>query len=375
MKYFAIIFLAFLSVPAAEARVFDPVAKYENGEPVEILIVPGHDDASPGAVFRGQREADMSLMLAKKIAEELSSDPNMFVTVTRNDDGYIPPLATYLAENEKEIHDFIADAKRETERLIEKGNIDVPGGVRHNNASSEVAYNLYGINKWIADEQFDLVIHIHFNDDTSHWGDNPGEYGGFTIYVPDENLPNADKARPLASFIGAEMKKTFFPSNLPLEAERADENGLVPDFRLIALGSNRTLETPSILVEYSYIYEPHVVKELLPLTTDVMARATARGVFNYLSGTQAWPSLTYEWQKVLGVSTKPNPDVLAVQYALREAGFFPAKNLDRDDCPFSGIFGPCTQKAVKAFQRSRSLADDGLVGPQTAAALNSLFAF
>lgn len=363
------------SVVSAQVPAFDPIEKYANGGIVEVLVVPGHDEENPGAVFRGQKEADMNLILGKKIAAELSGDEQLFVTITRDETGYYPPLQKYLDENEKEISEFIKDRKRATERFLERNDIVVESGVTHNNAPTDVALGLYGINKWAAEESFDLIIHIHFNDDTSHFGNNMGEYGGYTIYIPDEHLLNADRAKPLAQSIGREMRKTFFRSNLPIEAERSDEFGLVPDFKLIALGSNRTLETPSILVEYSYIYEPHVSAEFLDLSTDVMARATARGVFNMLSGPQEWRNLSYVWKTPLSLSTKKSTDALALQYGLRELGFYPPKNHDRDNCPFSGFYGPCTQKAVKEFQKIHKLQVDGLAGPRTLEIMNAVFGF
>ncbi|MBV9300585.1 MAG: peptidoglycan-binding protein [Acidobacteriaceae bacterium] len=55
------------------------------------------------------------------------------------------------------------------------------------------------------------------------------------------------------------------------------------------------------------------------------------------------------------------PEVEELQRALAAAGFDP----DTAD----GSFGPETRKAVIAFQTKRGLIVDGLVGPQTAAAL------
>ncbi len=54
------------------------------------------------------------------------------------------------------------------------------------------------------------------------------------------------------------------------------------------------------------------------------------------------------------------PDVRELQRALRAAGF---------DAPANGRFDDATERAVRAFQRSRHLAIDGIVGPATRAAL------
>jgi peptidoglycan L-alanyl-D-glutamate endopeptidase CwlK len=55
------------------------------------------------------------------------------------------------------------------------------------------------------------------------------------------------------------------------------------------------------------------------------------------------------------------PDVVALQQALESAGFSPGA--------IDGSFGPGTEAAVLAFQRSKGLAADGVVGPNTATAL------
>ena len=55
------------------------------------------------------------------------------------------------------------------------------------------------------------------------------------------------------------------------------------------------------------------------------------------------------------------PDVTALQQALQAAGFSPGA--------IDGSFGLGTEAAVLAFQRSKGLAADGVVGPNTATAL------
>jgi len=55
------------------------------------------------------------------------------------------------------------------------------------------------------------------------------------------------------------------------------------------------------------------------------------------------------------------PDVVELQKSLQSAGFSPGA--------FDGQFGPGTEAAVLAFQHSKGLAADGIVGPNTATAL------
>ena len=57
------------------------------------------------------------------------------------------------------------------------------------------------------------------------------------------------------------------------------------------------------------------------------------------------------------------PRVERLQTALTELGFSPG--------PSDGVFGPKTERAVKAFQRSVDLEPSGIVTSQTANALNN----
>ena len=57
------------------------------------------------------------------------------------------------------------------------------------------------------------------------------------------------------------------------------------------------------------------------------------------------------------------PDVLTLQSTLKQLGFDP-NGVD-------GTFGPGTEAAVIAFQKSKGLTPDGMVGPNTMAALQS----
>ena len=372
LNIFAIIIIfGFLPKVSFGEEAFLPNAlRYRAGETIKILVIPGHDKKYSGAYFNGVSEQAINLQLANKIKEELTKDPQLSVTVTRNDDGYIPEIQEYFDEEEREINRFIKNHKESTKKAISENEIDPGEQVPHADALPTVAYQLYGVNKWASENDFDIIINIHFNDDTSHSPKERGDFSGFSIYVPDENLPNHDDAIIIGEAIGQRMKQTFPVSDMPLEKNKADENGVITDFNLIALGSNRTLKIPSVLVEYSYIYEPQTRPEVFDLSAFVMARATTRGIYDYLNGRQDMKNLLYSWGKE-PIGKSLSNDVMALQYGLREIGFYPPKTMN--DCPFTGNFGPCTLQAVKDFQKANGLKADGVVGPKTKETLNAIF--
>src|SRR5688500_20102403 len=57
------------------------------------------------------------------------------------------------------------------------------------------------------------------------------------------------------------------------------------------------------------------------------------------------------------------PDVLTLQSTLKQLGF--------DPHGVDGVFGPGCEAAVIAFQQSKGLTADGVVGPATMAALQT----
>ena len=67
----------------------------------------------------------------------------------------------------------------------------------------------------------------------------------------------------------------------------------------------------------------------------------------------------------LEVITDPEV-VTALQQALVSAGYDPGEA--------DGTFGPQTEAAVVAFQQDNGLSPDGIVGPETASALNAAVA-
>ena len=187
-------------------------------------------------------------------------------------------------------------------------------------------------------------------------------------------MPNHKESLAFGNAVGLRLLKSVYKSNLPLEMENALESGAIPDFKLIAIGSNMTLEIPSILVEYSYIYEPMVSTTFLGLSTDVMAQATATGIRDYYSMSKSTSrNLKYRWFEGLSENKEPSIPVAALQYALFELGQYPPMKFTREDCPLTGRFGPCTKEAVKGFQASQGLKADGVVGSYTLGVLNYLF--
>ncbi|MFA5751144.1 MAG: N-acetylmuramoyl-L-alanine amidase [Candidatus Paceibacterota bacterium] len=219
--------------------------------PVKILIVPGHDKDSIGAQFLNLKEEEMTEELALKIYEELKNDERFDVYITRDESGYLSEFENYFTEGREQIISFIEEAKKRTKEKIKEGSYIDKSDIQHK-VTLNTGVKLYGINKWIASNNIDTVIHIHFNDYSRKNKKVEGKYNGFAIYVPEEQMDNAEKSIVLAKNIFEQLETRYKTSN-----NVEEYGGIVTTQELIALGSNGTLpkDTSSVLIEYGYIYE------------------------------------------------------------------------------------------------------------------------
>ncbi len=342
--------------------------------PIKILIVPGHDDASSGAVYNGMKESTLTLELGQKLFNEFTGDPLFEPYLARTALGYTPEIASYFVGNKDQINEYRQHVKEEKEKLLASGFAQVDG-VTHNNASEEVGFKLYGINKWANDHGIDLVLHVHFNDVPRADTSAPGDYSGFTIYAPDTQYANGWKSQEISTYVYDHLSKYFATSNLNKE-----NAGIVSEQELIAIGSNNSLTAKSLLIEYGYIYEAqHLDPKVRLAVFQKMADETYAGVKEYFTSKKGSIKLknslvTNKFTTLLEPGMQGSTDVLALQAALLDLGFYPAGVATKNDCPLSGKFGPCTKAAVMAFQRHYGISPLGFVGPATRAKLNALLA-
>jgi N-acetylmuramoyl-L-alanine amidase len=251
-------------------------------QPIKILIVPGHDNEVWGTQYGNLKEADMNLVLATQIYNNLKKDKRFKVYITRNKTGYTKEFADYFTNHRDEIKTFKDSAKQAMAAKVADGDFTVKESVPHHNVSEDVSLRLYGFNKWADENKMDAVIHVHFNDYPRSQKWEIGKYTGFTVYVPDGELPNGKTSFPLASSIYDQMYTKYKISDYEKEA-----GGLKFDQTLIAMGANDTLSpgVRSVLVEYGYIYE----KKFRKSTTrhqayKTMSSLTATGIKEYFFG-------------------------------------------------------------------------------------------
>ena len=94
----------------------------------------------------------------------------------------------------------------------------------------------------------------------------------------------------------------------------------------------------------------------------------AKARYRRLEAEGGWPSLPTE--DVLIKEGDAHGIVPALRDRLRAEGFHPGRSRAPNPAEDSDVFDAETAASLKAFQRSRSLKDDGVVGPNTLAALN-----
>ena len=354
---------------------------------IKILVVPGHEPDYGGAEFLGAskfgdiKERDITVKIGDDLQSLFASNPRYSVNITRSDTDWDPIFKNYFAEQWPTIADWVKQHEAVMTSYIAKGLVTRVTNVYHNTAPTNVALRLYAINKWIDENNIDIAIHIHINDDASHPAGVAGKYSGFVIYMPEKQYSNATAAQAVANSVFKHLSRYFPVSDMPAEAA-----GEVEDQDLIAVGSNNTSDAASMLIEYGYIYEPlfrtaamqdFVAKELAFQTYLGVQDFFGKGNDVNLSSNTA--TLPYHWDtdeyqnKNITSLTVPQPDIFAMQIALEDANYYPPAGSSSNDCPLTGIFGLCTEKALTVFQNDNGIVGENFFGPLTREAFNTKF--
>lgn len=361
------------------------LANYKNDK-VKILIVPGHDNDSFGTQFKGIKEAQMTAELGQELFEFFQKD-NKFETYTirvKNGD-YSQWFSDYFESNKEGIRNFRENSRKQMRQAVEQGMPGPDSQVYHNPAKDDDSLKLYAVNKWANENKVEIVLHIHFNDYPGRKLNRVGEYSGFSIYIPEHQLPNNRSSSELAKSLKNQMEKYFAKSDLP-----AESSALIEDQELIAVGSNASRDGVSALVEYGYVYEPPFRdKETREAIFKELAYQTYAGIKKFFGDTALLSSdyettlLPHAWNNPLKKGLSESKDTISLQMALHKEGLYPPAGKTSDDCPINGIFGNCVFEAVKNFQEkyaSEILAENdktetasGFAGPKTLAKLNEIY--
>lgn len=252
-------------------------AKFARGEPIKVLVVPGHDGEYGGTEYRGVREADLTLELGKMVRDRFAADSRFAVSITRESDAYTEEFARHFNTFSSLIWEFRDYVRAVFARAVARGDVELKTENHHGFAGSETARRLYGINLWANERGIDLVLHLHFNDYPRARQGIPGRYRGFALYIPESQFPNARASRALAESVKAHLNSALTVSDYPQEAE-----GIVEDQELIAVGSYGSLYPAALLIEYGYIYEPHVFDpKLRAQLFPALAELTYRGIVDF----------------------------------------------------------------------------------------------
>jgi N-acetylmuramoyl-L-alanine amidase len=345
---------------------------------VRILIMPGHEPSYGGAEYAALKERDMTVELGKNLQQYLENDPHYDVFIARDTEAWSPDFASYFKNKWNDIAAWKAASREEFSRLVSIGAATQTfSAVGHNSARDDVAVRLYGITKWSNEHKIDIAIHIHFNDHPGRNTNVAGNYSGFSIYVPASQYGNSTTTKAIADSLFTRLAKYNPVSNLVGES-----GGVIDEPELIAVGANNTADAASMLIEYSYIYEPQFEDaSARSLALKDLAFQTYLGLQDFFDppSTSKTAQLSetalgsYVWKRPIPDTGAAPADVFALQTALMVDGVYPPNGRSKNDCPRTGIIGPCTRAALGLFQDKYDISgEQGVVGGKTLEVLNQL---
>jgi N-acetylmuramoyl-L-alanine amidase len=374
--YNALILRNYITIKDLQDK-YDSIKIKDEKTKINILIVPGHEPNFGGTEYGILKERDMVVEVSKYMQEFFQNNSHYDIQVTRDDKTWDPVFDEYFKNNWDSIISFVKESKSEKKRLVKNGVYEkITTGVIHNAASPNVALRLYGINKWNNEHKTDIAIHIHFNDYPRKNIKSPGKYSGFAIYIPEKQYGNSTTTEAIANTVFKRLSKYNPVSDLPKE-----EGGVIQEQELIAIGAENTLDAPSMLIEYGYIYEPAFSNPAMrqALFKD-LAFQTYLGIqdffgsgndFTFVYDTLVLP---YEWKSDFTKDNGDSQSILALQTALISDGSYPPKGKNINECPRTGIFGPCTLSALRTFQDKHGIqSETDFVGEKTRKVLNSIY--
>ncbi len=349
----------------------------EGNPKVHIMIVPGHEPDYGGTEFDSLKERDLNVQLAKDLQSFFEGNDHYEITLARDKNTWNSDLKKYFNENWSSIKTFSDESKKKIVSLVKDGGFEIKtDGVYHNSARKDVVLRLYGINKWVNENKIDIAIHIHFNDYPRKNISKKGEYSGIAIYVPEKQYSNSLTTRTLADAVFKRLIKYSPSSNLPKE-----NIGVIEDQDLIAIGSNNTVDAPSMLIEYGYIYETQYADQVArDLIIKDLAFQTYLGIQdsfgsgNDVSFKYDTLLLPYNFKEIINKNSTDKESILALQTAFLLEGLYPDKGDTKKECPRTGRFDPCTLSALESFQKKYNISGEGgIVGKKTLEVLNSKY--
>ncbi|MEK7501774.1 MAG: N-acetylmuramoyl-L-alanine amidase [Patescibacteria group bacterium] len=354
------------------------IAASQGQAKIRILLVPGHEPNYGGAEFGSIKERDLTVELANNLQQILANNSKYQVFVTRSATAWAPEFADYFKNSWQNIIDWVKVYQQGSVNLVSVNSTNGKPRVYHNKAPQNVALRLYGITKWANDNNIDIVIHIHFNDNPGHSSKSAGKYSGFTIYVPEKQYLNSTTTQAIAQTVFRRLVKYNPVSDL-----LGESNGITYEPDLIAIGAYNTADAASMLIEYGYIYEPQFNN---PFVRDLALKDLAFQTYlglqdffdpsNTISLANSYDTLVlpYKWKSPISAKSSSSQDIFSLQTAFIFDGLYPPIKMNMNDCPRTGTIGACTKASLNAFQKKYGITgEEGVVGQKTIEKLNDIF--